>query len=159
MTPTKANPVTSPLELYSVVLKAEFSKVYALYCFTFWKTDSWVVAGRVMYWLAYTETCEMCRRPRQPDRGPTVASLAGHGGKVARPIPAGQAGRTLRRAAARRSPHRQRCPSRTRRGANFGKHAAWRNALEHPRFSASDRTKPHDHQPDLARLRPAAASQ
>src|SRR3989442_668353 len=90
---------------------------------------------------------------------PTVASLAGHGGKVARPIPAGQAGRTLRRAAARRSPHRQRCPSRTRRGANFGKHAAWRNALEHPRFSASDRTKPHDHQPHLARLRSAAASE
>ena len=41
---------------------------------------------------------------------------------------------------------------------DFGEYAAGTDALVHARFSESDRTKPDDDQPDLARLRLATAS-
>ena len=42
--------------------------------------------------------------------------------------------------------------------SDFGKHAPWRDALEHARHGQSYRAQPHDHQPHLAGVRVATSS-
>src|SRR3989442_2387797 len=91
--------------------------------------------------------------------GPPTARHARDGRQVANAVCAGAPRGLVRRAAAGGASHHHRRGDRAGGCAHAGKHAARRDALEHPRDGPSSRPQPRDHQPHLACVPVAAASQ